>query len=129
MRTWRLEPSNLKGFVLIIENETQKLIAQVSGATDQELELMRKAPEFAYGCRAALEELVLHEKMAKQTGDTDLLDTLTLLRKMLAPQQNGAVQVLMELWTNWPQYDDEDGSDPRLTLIEEFLKEEGLIDE
>ena len=45
------------------------------------------------------------------------------------PIHSEAVQILLDLWNNWPQYDDEDRSDPRLTLIEKFLSKEGLIDE
>lgn len=87
MRTWRLERNwvgagPVKTF--IIENETNDLIAKVYNSTPDKLEIIRKAPEFAYACVVALDELELHERMAKQDNDTDLLNALEVLRRVLA---------------------------------------------
>lgn len=83
MKKWRIEPTDYPSISYLVEDETQELIAKVDSATDKELELMRSAPELRNACLEALEELELYEKMARQTGDDDLLSTLATLREVL----------------------------------------------
>lgn len=54
--------------------------------------------------------------------------TSTMVYEVRRDWVEEATAVLMELLNNWSEYEDDDGVDPRLTLIEEFLRKQGLID-
>lgn len=85
-KKWRIERGVSGGCYesqLLVEEETSDLIAEIYSATPDELELMRKAPELLNVAHDAYEELVLHEKMARSSGDEGLLAVLEKLRGLL----------------------------------------------
>lgn len=81
-KKWRVDEND--GYLaILVEDETNELIAHVISTTPDELELIRKAPELLNAAHDAYDELVLHEKMARSTGDEGLLAVVEKLRGLL----------------------------------------------